>query len=140
MKLSRAEVAVIAVTIAFLAFTIGYFVGKSSVGDGYYIEPQENVRLSEMPAAQEQTAGTEAEPTEPAALTEAPTISPGERVNINTDGLDRLTLLPGIGEALGQRIIDYREANGAFDSVDDIMNVSGIGDEKFLKIKDYITV
>ncbi|MBR2522871.1 MAG: helix-hairpin-helix domain-containing protein [Clostridiales bacterium] len=60
-------------------------------------------------------------------------------ININTASLDQLVTLPGVGESLGQSIIDYRGGN-RFDSVEDIMNVSGIGEAKFNKIKDRICV
>ena len=60
-------------------------------------------------------------------------------ININTAGLDELMTLPGIGRVIGLRIIDYREENGAFASVAEIMDVSGIGESVFEKIKDIIT-
>ena len=51
-----------------------------------------------------------------------------------------LTSLSGIGESKAETIVDYRNKNGNFKSIDDIMNVSGIGEALFEKIKDYITV
>lgn len=62
-------------------------------------------------------------------------------VNINTATVQELDeRLPGIGPALAQRIVDYRNNNGAFAAIEDINNVSGIGDKKFAAIKDLITV
>jgi len=61
-------------------------------------------------------------------------------VNINTAGQNELDTLPGIGPAYAQRIIQYREANGPFNSIEDLKNVSGIGDKTFEKLKDRITV
>lgn len=66
--------------------------------------------------------------------------SASEPVNINTAGADELDSLPGVGPATAQAIIDEREANGPFESVEDIQRVSGIGEKKFEKLKDSIRV
>lgn len=64
----------------------------------------------------------------------------GGLVNINTAGVAELDTLPGIGPALAERIVQYRQANGTFQSVDDLKNVSGIGDKKFSELQDKVTV
>lgn len=61
-------------------------------------------------------------------------------VNINTADKTLLTTLPSIGEKTAERIIQYRETNGKFQSIEDIKNVNGIGDKKFEQIKDLITI
>ena len=61
-------------------------------------------------------------------------------VNLNTATLEELTSLPGIGESTAQKIIDYRKQNGKFKVIEDLKNVSGIGESKFDNIKDKITV
>ena len=61
-------------------------------------------------------------------------------VNINTADAERLATLKGIGPALAQRIIEYREQNGGFKSIDEIKKVRGIGDKKFAAFKDKITI
>ena len=66
--------------------------------------------------------------------------SSSDLVNINTADAARLATLKGIGPSLAQRIIDYREQNGAFKSVDEIKNVRGIGQKKFDAFKDKITI
>jgi competence protein ComEA len=61
-------------------------------------------------------------------------------VNINTASLEELDSLPGVGPTTAQRIIDYRNENGPFTTIDEIMDVSGIGPSTFDEIKDLITV
>jgi competence protein ComEA len=61
-------------------------------------------------------------------------------VNINTASVNELMTLNGIGESTARDIISYREEHGKFQSIEDIMNVPGIKDAKFNKIKKYITV
>jgi len=62
------------------------------------------------------------------------------KININTAGLEELQEITGVGPAIAQRIIDYRNANGLFQIIEDIINVSGIGSATFEKMKDQITV
>jgi competence protein ComEA len=68
------------------------------------------------------------------------TSTPAAPVNINTATLEQLDGLQGVGPATAQKIIDYRTANGPFKRIDDIKNVTGIGDAKFAAMKDSITV
>ena len=63
-----------------------------------------------------------------------------ELISINSASIEELSTLPGIGPSLAQRIVYYRENYGSFLCIEDIKNVSGIGDAKFNKIKQYITL
>lgn len=64
----------------------------------------------------------------------------GKGININKADETELQTLPGIGASLASRIVEYRKQNGKFANIEDIKNVSGIGDSKFSNIKDLITV
>lgn len=62
------------------------------------------------------------------------------RVNLNTADIGELMTIPGIGEAKARSILSYREEAGGFSSVEEIMNITGIKEGVYSKIKDYITV
>jgi len=61
-------------------------------------------------------------------------------LNLNAATIAQLEALPGIGRATAERIVDYRQKNGGFKKAEDLMNVRGIGEKNFLKLKPLITV
>ena len=61
-------------------------------------------------------------------------------VNLNSATLDQLETLPGIGRKTAERIVEFRQKNGGFKKIEELMNVKGIGEKSFLKIKPLITV
>ena len=66
--------------------------------------------------------------------------TPGAIVNINTAPAGELEALPGIGAKTAARIVDYRQKNGPFKKIEELMNVRGVGEKNFLKLKPQITV
>lgn len=64
----------------------------------------------------------------------------GGKININVADASALQTINGVGESLANKIINYRQKNGKFKSIDDLKNVSGIGEKKFENIKDKIVV
>lgn len=115
--LKKFEFAGIAIAIAAIIFTAGYFVGK---GNSF---PDININVAE------ETAGSSG------------SIDDSEwKININTASAEELMELPGIGESISKNIIEYRTENGPFQRIEDIANVKGIGDAKYMEIKDLITV
>ena len=66
--------------------------------------------------------------------------APASVVNLNTATASQIATLPGIGEKAAERIIEYREKNGGFKKVEELMNVKGIGEKSFLKLKPLVTL
>lgn len=115
----------ICMTAIFLVFTLGFFIGRN--------QNHQTVQLSVLPSQPRNDTPTETVPE--AAATEPTVIFP---IDINTAGLDELTALPGIGETLARRILDYRSRSGAFSRPEELLNVNGIGSGKLEAILDYI--
>jgi len=59
-------------------------------------------------------------------------------ISINNASEQELVTLPGVGSSMAKRIIDYRNANGSFNCIEDLMNVKGIGEKKYEKLKEFI--
>lgn len=124
---NKVSVLLAVVTVLFVGFTLGLFVGRNS-GSG-------TVTLAVSPQMQTAptTAATAAAETVPEETVSFP-------VNINTADADTLTALPGIGRVLAERIVAYRRQNGSFRAIEEITKVEGIGEKKAEAILDLITI
>ena len=167
MRLRRLEIIVIGVTLAFALFVGGFFTGRSwsainivpvaaqreesQNAGGVHVQLPDTASQSGSTATSpetnrgtSQTEDTEAFnetvlPDTGAETVGAPRSGDG-KININLASQSELTDLPGIGNVLASRIIDYRRQHGDFLRIEDLRNVSGIGEKRFEAIMDKITV
>ena len=116
-------IALVVVTVAFFAFTLGLLLGRSFGTGQVSIDP-----------ALTQSRATE--------ITSAATTQPAkpDKVNINTADAELLQTLPGVGEALAQRIINHRQTYGPFLSISELAEIKGIGEQTLQSIAALITV
>ncbi len=130
------ESVLVAIAFVLLAGIIAYnAVTLSSSEKGDVLESVSTSSSTSSPVTESSTSQSSEETT-----TAVSTSVTAGKVNINTAGLAELTTLTGIGDVKGQAIIDYRTEHGPFTSVEELTNVSGIGDKTLAKIRDQITV
>jgi len=116
------------ITIVFAAFTSGFFLGKNHSSEPVTLSVP--VSMQTLPP---ETTVPETEETIPVPTIVFP-------IDINRAEKDEFMALPGIGEVLAGRILAYREENGSFAAVEELLNVEGIGKKRFEEILDLITI
>lgn len=117
--MKKGNIVILSFCALFLCMTIGIFIGRNT-GKNFIPIPT-NSHCEEMPAA-------------------APIADEDYRLNVNTATKVQLMELPGIGDVLAQRIIDYRDENGPYRSLEELLNVSGVGMQKLKDMQHLIKV
>lgn len=143
MKRIKIEYLITAVSALVLVFLIGFFAGRNSFSpeDGTVIHlgsvSAESTEIPSVETTVSDAAADKAVSVEAADTTAADVTFP---IDLNEATAEQIELLPGIGPELAARIIEYRDTFGAFKTIEEIQNVSGIGEKRFESIKSMITV
>lgn len=115
----------VCIMLLFCAFTLGFFLGRNRNHEVIYLSTVSTQARHNVTVPPD--TGTEPEREQISFP-----------IDINAATLNELTSLPGIGETLARRILDYRDANGSFSRPEELMHVEGIGAGKLEAILDYI--
>ena len=104
-----------------------------------YPVPVTNQKKTEQLPVKDTTRTSQQQISQPSASNDKKPVVEG-KININTAGVEELVKLPGIGPTKARSIIDYRNKNGKFSSVDDLLNVKGIGEKTLEKLRNSVTI
>ncbi|MBO5317279.1 MAG: helix-hairpin-helix domain-containing protein [Oscillospiraceae bacterium] len=122
--MKKSIITAVCITLCFICIGVGIFIGRIS---SHAMPRWEAEHLTEI------------KPPKLNTVFDQPEYIDG-KLNINVASIENLCLLPGIGEGLAQRIIDYRQTIAPFASIEEIRFVDGMGEKKFSAIQNYITI
>ena len=129
--ISRFEKGILLLTAGFVLFTVGWFLAKQNPSEPYTVTVGTSDPEAPVPTpAQEETAANGERPD---------SLLPDEVIDLNTADIYDLDRLPGIGPSKAEAILAYREEHGPFQSVEDLLAVSGIGEVTLENLRPYIT-
>lgn len=134
---------IVALTLcAGILFYNAFFIPQISIPSVIYVDANENDERSEssIPSIESENDSNSNNHSDGTENSQNKSAESSLKVNINTATAEELEKLDGIGPAIAQRIVEYRNTNGKFLSTDEIKNVSGIGEKTFEKFKDDICV
>ena len=116
------QTVLLCITILCVGLMVGILLGKNAAARPVTLSAYD--KISQNESAQSASDGNEAV----------------GKININSATAEELSMLPGIGTTYANRIVEYRTNNGNFTSIEQLLNVKGIGSARFDAIKNYITV
>lgn len=121
--------------LAFLFFTLGFFFARTQLSNSVVISrvstPAAELSITESSAIE--PSGTESIPVSTKSDVSFP-------IDVNTASAAELIELPGIGEVLAQRIVDYRAEHGEFREIEELMDVEGIGQSRLNNLRPYVII
>ena len=129
--ISRFEKGVLLLTAGFVLFSAGWFLSGQRAAESYTVTVETAPEEPPAPDPSLETAGEDGRPD---------SLLPGEVINVNAAGAGDLDRLPGIGPAKAEAILAYREEHGPFQTVDGLLEVSGIGPVTLENLRPYVSV
>ena len=131
---------IVALTLcAGILFYNAFFIPQISIPSVIYVDANENNESSNS-SIESETDSNSSNGSDGTENRQNKSVESSSKVNINTATAEELEKLDGIGPAIAKRIVEYRNTNGKFLSIDEVKNVSGIGEKTFAKFKDDICV